>query len=45
MFSGDDFVKMAGFQLLHRTISLLIPDEEIGYSGSFLSVFTEFERL
>jgi hypothetical protein len=27
MFSGDGFVKMAGFQLLRRTISLLIPDE------------------
>jgi hypothetical protein len=41
--SEDGFVKMAGFQLLRCTISLLILDEDIGYSGSFLSVFTELE--
>jgi hypothetical protein len=29
MFSGDGFVKMAGFQLFPRTISLLILGEDI----------------
>jgi hypothetical protein len=43
--SEDGFVKMAGFQLLRCTILLLILDEQIGYSGSFLSVFTELECL
>jgi hypothetical protein len=31
----DGFVKMAGFQLLHRTTSQLIRREEMGYSRSF----------
>jgi hypothetical protein len=31
----DGFVKMARFQLLHRTLSLLLRREEMGYSGTF----------
>jgi hypothetical protein len=33
----DGFVKMAGFQLLYCTTSLLIRREEMSYSRSFLS--------
>ena len=33
----DGFVKMAEFQLLHRTISQLIRLVKVRYSGSFLS--------
>jgi hypothetical protein len=45
MVSGCDFVKMAGFHVMHRTLSLLLRSKEVRYSGSFLSVFTKFERL
>jgi hypothetical protein len=43
LFPRGGFVKMAGFQLLRCTISLLIQDEQISYSGSFLSVFIQDE--
>src|SRR5579864_9166227 len=41
----DGFVKMAGFQFPHRTTSQLIRLAKVRYSGSFLSLFTKFERL
>jgi len=41
----DGFVKMAGFQFVHRTTSQLIRSAKMRYSRSFLSLFTKFERL
>jgi len=41
----DGFVKMVGFQFIYRTISQLIRSAKVRYSGSFLPVFTKFERL
>jgi hypothetical protein len=45
VFCGMLFVKMAGFQVLPRTNSLLIRLYKVRYCGAFLSLFRKFERL
>jgi hypothetical protein len=41
----DAFVKMAGFQVIPHTNSLLIRLYKVRYCGAFLSLFRKFERL